>query len=286
MKPKIVTLAMSLTSMVALLGAVMTQSQSSSSRPAERNSHSPAPRHAPRAAAALGTRLSPEERRRSDEISAHGYQIHLAAQALLRERKLEEAEQKCREEIAYYQSLGGHTTANQLLGDIQLAQGKYQDALDTYAIVREHSDDVETWLAMSLCYVRLGKLEEAQKAFRSCPDEGLRKLASDPPAPGAIGVGDLKSMELTLMLALAYVHSGDSPEALKYLLAAEKLAPDDWGIADTIGQRLDYMARYDDAIPYYKRAIKLGGDKVSYEHQVRVEMYDMQHGHPHPPHRF
>ncbi len=281
MKPKPVTLAVSLTGAAAIVGAVMAQSQSKPSRPAERNSPSPAPRHAPRAAtpraaAALGTRLSPEERRRSDEISAHGYQIHLAAQALLREGKLEEAEKKCREEIAYYQSLGGRTTVNQLLGDIQLAQGKYQEALDTYAVVREHSDDTETWLAMSLCYIRLGKLDKAQEAFRACPSEDLRKLASDPPPAGAPGVGDLKSMELTLMLALSGVHSGDSPEALKYLLAAEKLAPENWEIVDAIGQRLDYMERYEEAIPYYRRALKLGGDKVSYHHRMRVEMYDLQ----------
>ncbi len=211
-----------------------------------------------------------------DEISAQGSQIELQARALLRAGKLQEAEQKCREEIAFYQVHNWNTTGQQLLGDIQLAQGKYQDALDTYAIVRENSDDVETWLDTSLCYVHLGKLEEAQKAFRSCPDASLRKLAADPPPEGAPGVGDLKSMELTLMLALAGTHSGDSPEALKYLLAAEKLAPENWAIADAIGQRLDYMARYDDAIPYYKRAIKLGGDKVSYEHRVHVETYDLQ----------
>jgi len=211
-----------------------------------------------------------------EEISAHGGALRKQAQALLQAGRFDEAEQVCREEIAFYEPFGTAALAHEGLGDILLAKGEYQKALDEYVVFSRNGDSNTLYLNIALCYVRLGDLEKARKAVQSYPEKQIAQLAADPPVEGARSTGDLKSMELVLMLALAGVHSGDSPEALKYLLAAEKLAPDDWEIADTIGQRLDYMARYDDAIPYYKRAIRLGGDKVSYRHRTRVEMFDLQ----------
>ncbi len=224
--------------------------------------------------------ISPELRRQAEAHDAPGNQMIKEARALLRAGKLQEAEQKCRQAMEYFRD-NELSIPYELLGDILLAKGEYQKALDEYAVFSRSGWSTTLHINIALCYLRLGDLDKAKEAYLDeiQTERGLRPEHMP-------GTEDLKSMELTLMLALSGVHSGDSPEALKYLLAAEKLAPENWEIVDAIGQRLDYMERYDDAIPYYKRAIKLGGDKVPYEHQVRVEMYDMQHGHPHPPHRF
>lgn len=223
---------------------------------------------------------SPEGRRQAAAEGEQAAQLHQKARTLLKEGKLEEAEQAWREEVAFWQA---HDTTSagtdQLLGDIQLAQGKYKEALATYAIVLRSSDNPQIFLGIAQCYLRLGDLEKSREALQESPDEGLRKLADDP-LPEDLkdmpGTHDLKAMEATLMMVLAASTSDGYEEELKYLQAAEKLSPENWFIADRIGQTLDRLNQYDKAVVYYRRSMQLGGDKVSYDHRMRVEMFDLR----------
>ncbi len=192
---------------------------------------------------------------------APGYEMLKAAQALLVQDKLQEAEQKCREALEFLHRNDHSETALvplELLGDIQLAKGEYKEALKSYAIapLRSAACPVNT----ALCYVRLGDLEQAKK---SCPDKMLAQYASESHPEAMPGTRDLKSMEATLLMALANIYGADSAQELKYYKAAEKLAPTNWHLAEGLGWTLDDRGRSDEAVRYYKRAVQYGGDKVS-----------------------
>lgn len=294
MKKTMLPFTLSLTGAAAIVGAVMSQSQGKPSQPGKPNTHNssrPAPHHAPphhaparqtrpavAASGELSQPLSPEARARGDEIIAYGEQINQQARALLREGKLDEAEEKCREEITFYQAHSLGNAGRRLLGEIQLAQGKYQDALDTYTALRQNNDDPQLYVSIALCYVRLNKLEEARKVLQAYPEEWMRKQAADPPPEdlkGMPGMADLKSMEATLMLTMATMAPDGYEEQLKYLLAAEKLAPKNALIADRIGEMLYRLERYEEGVLSYKREVQLGG-KLSYRDQMRVEMFDLR----------
>lgn len=207
------------------------------------------------------------------EIHAQGGGLHKKAQALLRAGKLEEAERVSREEIAFYEKFGEATISRQLLGDILLAKGQYEEALQEYAVLRRSGWSTTLHINIALCYVRLGGLDKAVEAYR---DQIETELGPGPHLENIPGTEDLKSMEITLLLKLADVYSGSSGEALKYLKAVAELKPDDWAITERIGLTLYRLKRYDEAIPYYKRALELGGDKVSDRTRTRVEMYERQ----------
>jgi tetratricopeptide (TPR) repeat protein len=224
-------------------------------------------------------KVTREAREREEAITAPGNALDQQALTLLIQGKLEDAERVCREAMAFWQTLNTTSTQGlELLGDIQLAQGKYEEALATYAIVRQNSDNVQTSISIAQCYLHLGDLEKSRKALQECPWTDLRKFAADP-LPEELkdmpGTKDLKSMEATLMLALAIITPYGYEHKLKYLQAADKLTPDSWLITNRIGDTLYDLKRYEEAISYYRREMQIGGDKTPYHHRTRVEMYDL-----------
>lgn len=222
--------------------------------------------------------ISPELRKKWREHDAPGNQMIKEARDLLRANDVEGAERKCRQAMEYFRE-NEISIPHELLGDILLAKGDYEAALESYDHSLFYGDSDFIYIHISLCYIRLGDLEQARKSFLMCPWTDLRKLAADP-LPDDMkdmpGTKDLKSMEATLMMALAIITADGYEQKLKYLQAADKLVPESWLIADKIGQMLDRLNRYGEAVTNYRRAMQLGGDKVSYDHRMRVEMFDLR----------
>ena len=205
-----------------------------------------------------------------------------SARALLDKGQLVAAEAECRRalklDVIFF--VNGvpdppQESGMRLLGDIQLAQGKYQEALKSYGVnnphrMRQLHGGPEMCLKIAQCYVGLNDFERALKFYNYLI---RRHPAWNKDLPGA---GNLHSLEATLLM----LRAGDgrsSEQALLRFRAAEKLAPTNWFISDTIGELLHDMDRYDEAVASYRRAMQLNIARVSYGHRLRVEMHDEWH---------
>lgn len=200
---------------------------------------------------------------------APGEQMQTEATVLFKAGRIPEAEEKCRQALAFLRRTPIAQEPRELLGDIQLAKGQYKEALESYGVARRYSANPRLSLNVALCYVRLGDLKMAQ---HFCPDEALAHLVSAP-LQELPGTQDLSSMEARILYAHgvdAYM-TAEAQEALKSFQAAERLAPANWWIAYMVGRSLDRLNRSDEAVPYYKRAIHYGGNKVPQGARRRAE---------------
>ncbi len=223
---------------------------------------------------ATGITTSSEMRARGEALMAPGTRLSKEARTLLRQGKLEQAEQKCRQAQAFFRSTPAPYEADFLyedLGDIQLAKGEYRKALESYAIARRYSADAELPLHTALCYIRLG---DFKKAKQLCPDNRLVDAAYLDAARADYlpRTDNLQSLEATLLLVLGMREfmAQEAKTALSYLEPAGKLAPKSWFIAELTGRALDDLNRRDEAVLSYKLAVQLGGDKVSHQTQARA----------------
>jgi len=219
-----------------------------------------------------------EVREHLNVLMTRSRQAEKHARQLLRGGNFAEAEVECRRAMALSPIINGkpwYGNTPQLLGEINLAQGNNQEALVSFLEARVSTHSLMLDLNTALAYCRLGNFGMAKKHYPSQTIVNLtdgKSLAEWPQGD------DLRSLEASILLAqgLDAASSADATGALPYLRAAGKLAPQNWFIAEQTAYALDYLNRRDDAVPYYRRAIELGGDKVSYEHRMRVEMYDLR----------
>ena len=200
------------------------------------------------------------------------------ATELLNQGKFVEAEAECRRALTLVLLINGKPWYGEevpLLGDILLAQGRNQEALDCYlrivtSSVPDNPEHPHSNIGAALAYCRLGNFKMAKRYFPR----------NDSPEWHKVWRGGIEAFEASLLYSRAGEESSHSNYrmALFYLKQAEKLAPPNtkWFLADMIGDAMYDLHRYDDAVTYYRRAMELGGAKVSYEHRMRVEMFDLR----------
>ncbi len=168
-------------------------------------------------------------------------EMYAQAKKLLRQGKLAEAEEACNKAIALYQAQGslGRLSipdVRQTLGDVYLAEGKYQKALDFYDVVgkRKRNKKITPNLNAALCYVRLGNYDTARQYYAHAGwGQGREVKASDLP-----GTRTPKALEASIRMGrgAGYSIHGDEEAAFAEFAAALKLVPDNGFIAYRRGE--------------------------------------------------
>jgi tetratricopeptide (TPR) repeat protein len=183
---------------------------------------------------------------------------------LLRRGELAQAEEECRRALSISPKLHGNPyrgSTRALLGEILLAQGRNSEALDCFLQGEHHV--IPQWttvLSTALAYCRLRDLEMSRKLYEDIQKHTVNSQEEDLP-----GTGGPRTLEASILLARAtqaYLQH-DYEGALLDLNAAGELAPQNWVIVEQTAQVLDRLDRPDEAMPYYRRAVQLGSDKVS-----------------------
>jgi len=87
------------------------------------------------------------------------------------------------------------------------------------------------------------------------------------------GTDNLRSLEASILMALGAEAdvTADPQNALPHYKRAAMLSPRNWLLGELTGKCLDELKQYDEAVPYYKRAVQYGGDKVSREVKRRAQ---------------
>lgn len=222
--------------------------------------------------AATKNSFSPEQQARIKAAMAPGNKLYLESRALFRAGRMEEAEQKHHEAMAAYKANGMSVGLERELADIQLARGKFKEALEIYGVNRPKSmrhipGYPELCLRIAQCYVGLRDIKAARRFYGYAI--ARRTHLENLPGPGSP-----RSLEASLLLLRGFEVNGWPEQALRYYQAAGKLAPENWLIVEQTAKTLYWLKRYDEAMPYYRRLLKHQGKDASYDMRMRVEMYD------------
>ena len=139
---------------------------------------------------------------------------------------------------------------------------------------------------MALAHCRLGNLEQACKLYLSelnttppsftGSDEARRQFflgRHNARLRALPGTDTRKALEASILLERGRRRLTIHPQgALADYKAAAEVAPDNWIIAEQIGEALYRLERRDEATPYYRRAAQLGGDNVPERARERAKM--------------
>jgi tetratricopeptide (TPR) repeat protein len=171
-----------------------------------------------------------------------------------------------------------------LLGDILMAQGRPEEALECYlrdvanqeldgSTKPADPDHPRPNLNVALACCRLGDLEMAKKYF---PDAVIAERVSPEWLKESPDIGDLRTREASLLWIRGNQESSFPLKRLRYFEAAAKLAPKNWMIAREIGDRLYDLNRYEKAIAAYRRAMELGGDTDGWGNPLHIVIENLQ----------
>ncbi len=179
-----------------------------------------------------------------------------AARELLHKGDLDAAERKCREAIKIFRGSYAADWPKELLGDIQLAKGQYEEALESYGVARSHSANPGLSLNVAFCFIRLGDYKNAKKSYSDrylLRNTGVNK--EDLP-----GIDDVRALEASILLARGAEarSTGDYKEAVANFEPALKLAPRNGMLAYVQARTLMDLKRYDEALPMFTRAVRFG----------------------------
>ncbi|MDB4793623.1 tetratricopeptide repeat protein [Methylacidiphilales bacterium] len=115
--------------------------------------------------------------------------------------------------------------ARQSLGDIFLAEGRLEDAIDQYQqVLKIDPDYIDTHCNMGIAYYRLGRIPEAIEHYEYV----LKIHPSDPETNGNLGV--------------ALLQTGHTQEAIEHLQKALQIDPDLPGVRKILGEALQQQA--------------------------------------------
>ena len=219
----------------------------------------------------------PEEMQKSIRAqSALSQAAEKEARRLFKEGRFAEAEAAARRSLELSIKINGQPTsmtALQLIGDIYMAQKRYQDALDTYAKAREHTRNLELDLSMALAYVRLGDLEKArrfysqEKFYARFPEEDRDQVGPQLPEPT-----DAKTFEASIFYTLGAEKSSyaATEEAAEAYQKALDLFPRNGRFAYLLARKLMRLKRYDEALPMFARAVRFGNAEDAKDANYRL----------------
>ncbi len=126
-------------------------------------------------------------------------------------------------------------------GYVLEVQGNYTGAIAAYRqALAQHVPLPHIYLALARNQEALGLYQKALQTY----EEALQRLPDDPAILDAIG--------------WAYLLQGDYGQAEKMLLHALEVAPDNWKADGHLGTLYFQRRNYEDAIPAFQQAIRLG----------------------------
>jgi len=209
------------------------------------------------------------------------------ARKLFEEGDLVRAEYWCRRALTLVPFISGKPWYGEelpLLGDILMAQGRPEDALECYlnevanqrlhgALKPDDPDHPTRNLNIALAYCRLGNLKMAKKYF---PDSFIITEIGSEAWKEYPGNGDIRALEASLLFIRGGQESSFPLRRLSYFEAAAKLAPKNVMIASQIGDRLYDLNRYEEAIAAYRRAMELGGETDGWGNPLHIVIDNLQ----------
>lgn len=195
------------------------------------------------------------------------------ARQLLARGDLSGAEKACREALRLHPRFikEGDSWLLQLLGEIQLAQGKPKEALASllpcYKTGGASADDLR--LDTALAYVKLGDLPNAQRYFKG---DALERHLSKGLLAGLPQGRTVRDMEALIRFAQAIEHErhADSQGALPLFLEAERLNPANRTFILGAGNALMNAGRYGEAANRYSK-LASGGDDAARQAKTKLE---------------
>lgn len=139
-------------------------------------------------------------------------------------------------------------------GNSLVEEEKYDEALEVFEEFKTTYPEVyQVHLNIGTCYLKKGDLEKAEAAFQFVLDKTLElhgDYSADSPASlrAFTGLGEL------------YILGGDYEKGQEYLTMALAISPEDEVAAYNVGQIFFSNQRPDEAIKYYKLAIRIKED--------------------------
>jgi len=212
------------------------------------------------------------------------------ARQLLKERRFDEAEKACYHALALCPKINGEPfdiSAQQLLGDVYQAQGRYKEAVEVYATSCKHTfanDNEETELKIALCYLKLGDMENAHKFYTEEKFYSVERFFGGTTAKQkaddfSMLPGDKtpKTMEASLLYTLGAEKNlyGYPEEANALYKKTLELAPRNALAARYMAWNLDFFGKRDEAVPYWARAAVFGKGYIADEGKIELNNHLM-----------
>lgn len=205
------------------------------------------------------------------------------ARQLLKERRLDEAEKACYRALALCPQVNGepiNIAAQQMLGDVYQAEGRYKEAIEVYQTSCKHSfNNEETELKIALCYLRLGDMDNAHKFYTEKKFYSTERFlggttAKEKADDFSMLPGDKtpKTMEASLLYTLGAERNlyGYSEEANALYKKTLELAPRNALAARYIAWNLDFLGKRDEAVPYWARAAVFGKGYIAEQGKIAL----------------
>jgi tetratricopeptide (TPR) repeat protein len=201
------------------------------------------------------------------------------------------AEAACRKALSLAFRVNGHLVRpeiHQLLGELLLRQGTYQEALgqfDRWIAERKHtkfpmplegrySNEACVQLDLALAYCLRGNYQLALKYYTDpmVPATPPFSSLNDQPWEEGLSTRNLTGLKAAVLVQIA-LNPGSATttekEALRCMLEAAKLAPDNPMVAYVCGHMLLRKNRLAEALPYFRLAAKRGHGEVA----LRAKQY-------------
>jgi tetratricopeptide (TPR) repeat protein len=165
----------------------------------------------------------------------------------------------------------GNWQAGDALAMVYIREQKYAEAIKVYDDLHASNPRIQSGsyleqINLALCYLRLGKYDEAILHYRNTDRIETRPIQSyDPPASDYPGIDTPTKLEASiLMYRGAYMAGfGSKSEGLIDLRRAHELMPDNPIIADRLADNLSYLDEKETAekLELYKLVVKNGHGK-------------------------
>ncbi len=236
-----------------------------------------------------GNKLSPEVTEQFAIEAARAKVPEKQARQFLEEGRLAEAEEACYRALTLSPKVNGKSfnmNALQLLGDIRFAQGKYEEAIQTYNRAREHTRNLELDFSTALAYMKLNDMESARKYFNVNKYYDVRKYSKSRTQSAAeIRAEDVaqipedqtaKGFEANIYIARAgdKLSYAKTEEALEDYQKALQMFPHNERAMTRIAVLLRRLERYDESTKMWARVAAFGtgqtADNARFEVRQRV----------------
>ncbi len=235
---------------------------------------------------AIGNPWPAEVQKEFNAQCARSFVAEKEARQLLKEHRFNEAEKACYRALALCPQVNGEPfsiAAQELLGDVHQAQGRYKDAIDAYGDSCKHSfNNEEIELKIALCYLRLGDLKNAHKFYTEDKFFSVERFMGGTTAKQkaddfSMLPGDKtpKTMEASLLYVLGHEKHGYPEEANALWKKTLELAPRNALAARYIAWNLDFLGKRDEAVPYWARAAVFGKGYIAEQGKIELNNHLM-----------
>jgi len=176
----------------------------------------------------------------------------------------------------------------QVLGEIYLRDGKYDQALNVLSRAEQVQSEARTELLMALSYQRLKKYDDAnrylQAAKKHAPNNPevqrsfaafYRETGNYPAAIAALKSIRQKTPDIMAELAYTYQLSGDPEASAKLYTEAANAAPEDLNLQLSAAQSDVNIGSLDAAQPFVKRAGTIEADHYRL-HAIRAQIANLE----------